>query len=181
MGSEMCIRDRHLAELEALQEEKNPTLPGTPASPPRDKPARAHAGKVRQVAGATGGQGQESAEPASPRRGPVTSGRKRRASSSGSDTSERSLRDEIQEGFRNLGRDLRSLTIRVDRAGNRSPGKPPLGGSRQRANHPSGSSKEQTCFLCGAADHWKAECPGSNLKGDGTDTGFNGPSQTQDS
>ena len=31
---------QHLAELEALQEEKNPTLPAAPASPPRDKPAR---------------------------------------------------------------------------------------------------------------------------------------------
>ena len=90
---------QHLAELEALQEEKCPTLPATSASPPRDKPARARAGKVRQVATATDGQGQESAEQNSPKRGPVTSGRKRRASSSGSDTSEKSLRDEIQEGF----------------------------------------------------------------------------------
>ena len=55
---------QHLAELEALQEEKNPTLSAAPASPPRDKPARARSGKVRQVAGATGGQG--SAGPASP-------------------------------------------------------------------------------------------------------------------
>ena len=30
---------QQLAELEALQEEKNPTLPAAPASPPRDKPA----------------------------------------------------------------------------------------------------------------------------------------------
>ena len=45
---------QHLAEVEALQEEKHPTLPAAPASPPRDKPARARSGKVRQVAGAAG-------------------------------------------------------------------------------------------------------------------------------
>ena len=114
---------QHLAELEALQEEKCSTLPAASPSSPGDQPARARAGRVRQVAAAADGQEQEAAEQDSPMEGPATSGRERRASSSGSETSERSLREEIQEGFRDLGRDLRSLTIRVERAGNWSPGR----------------------------------------------------------
>ena len=108
-------------------------LPVTSASPPRDEPARTSSGKVRHVAKATDGQRQKSAEPTSPKRGHKTSGGKRKASSSESDTS-KSLRDEIQEGFQNLGRDLRRLTLEVDKAGNRWPGKPPPGGLKQRTS-----------------------------------------------
>ena len=125
------------------------------------------------------GQEQESAEQDRPIGGPVTAGRKRRASSSGSETSERSLREEIQEGFRDPGRYLRSLTIRVERAGKRSPGR--FRGLRPRAARPRGPSQKRACFLCGAADHWRAACPRSSPKGDGTDTGSDGPSPSQDS
>ena len=130
---------------ETSQEEKHPMLTVTSASPPRDEPARASSGKVRQVAKATNGQRQNPAEPTGPNRGPTllgptspkrghkASGGKRKVSSSESDTP-KSLRDEIQEGFQNLGRDLRRLTPEVGKAGNRWPGKPPPGGLKQRTS-----------------------------------------------
>ena len=87
-------------------------------------------------------------------------------------TSERSLRDEIQEGFRDLGRDLRSLTIRVERAGNRSPGQLPPRGSRPRAARPSGPSQRRACFLCGAGRPLEGSLPqGAAQKGMGRTQG----------
>ena len=159
---------QHLAELEALQEEKNLILPAASASPSGGKPARTRPGKVRQVAAVTSGRG--TAGPASPRRSGA-SGRKRRISSSGSDTSERSLRDEIHEGFRALGRDLRRWAQAFGQASAQPADHKPPGSPGRKAARSGWPNSKQTCFICGSADHWRADCPKEDPKEEGASTG----------
>ena len=158
---------QHLAELEALQEEKNLILPAASASPSGGKPATTCPGKCRQVAAVTSGRG--SAGLAGPKR-QGTSGRKQRISSSGSDTSERSLRDEIREGFRALGRDLRRWAQEVGQASAQPADCRPPGSPGRKAARSGGPNPKQTCFLCGSADHWRADCPKEDPKEGGAST-----------
>ena len=147
---------QHLAELEALQEEKNLILPAASASPPGGKPARIRPGKVRQVTAVTSSRGTTS--PPSPKR-PRAAGRKRRGPSSGSDTSERSLRDEVREGFRTLGRDLRRWAQAVGQASAQPADRSVPGSPGQKAARSGGPTSKQICFNCGSADHQKTDCP----------------------